>query len=202
MGVMPGKRGFRSGRRCILSKSSCDRASGYQPPYVEKDAATALSCLNISLPVGICLGVGALIRLAGNAVGLTGRPAVTPSKRPAFRRFTVLRLMVVVAVIALHLAFVRLLIQNDPFFGFCTFYSERYSESRFNSLRAGMTCEEVEASMGRPLRRQPWSRPDELPKCEMWQFSDRLDYTANYWRRWVLFEDGKVSVVISDFWFD
>jgi hypothetical protein len=45
-------------------------------------------------------------------------------------------LVFVIAVIALHLAFVRLLLQNDPFFGFCTFYSVRYSEIRFNTIRA------------------------------------------------------------------
>ena len=96
----------------------------------------------------------------------------------------------------------RLLLNNDPLFGFCTFYSERYSESRFNSLRVGMTREEVEAIVGPPLRKVPWNESAGSPHEEMWQYSDRRDYTANYWRRWVLFEDDKVLEIISDFWFD
>lgn len=65
-----------------------------------------------------------------------------------------------------------------------------------------MTREEVEAIVGPPLRKVPWNESAGSPHEEMWQYSDRRDYTANYWRRWVLFEDDKVLEIISDFWFD
>jgi hypothetical protein len=109
--------------------------------------------------------------------------------------------MVIVAVLSFHLAFVRLLLKNDLFFGFGTIYSARYSESRFKTLRAGMSRDEVEAIVGPPLRKVPWDvlTPHER---EMWYYSDQHDYTANYWRRWVLFENGKVVDVINDFWLD
>jgi hypothetical protein len=177
-------------------------AYGYRPPYVEENASVARACLRGALPVGVALCLGAFIRFVIR-VGRSsaGRELVTPHQS-AFRRISVLRSMVAVAVIALHLAFVRFVVRTDPFFGSGTFYSEGYSEARFGSLSVGMTCEEVETIMGPPLRKQPWSQPHEPRKCIMWQYSDRDDYTANYWRRWVLFEDARVSEVISDFWFD
>jgi hypothetical protein len=41
------------------------------------------------------------------------------------------------------------------FFDSQTFYSQGYSESKFNSLHAGMTPEEVEPVMGPPLKKNP-----------------------------------------------
>jgi len=37
---------------------------------------------------------------------------------------------------------------------------------------------------------------------EMWFYSDQPNDLANFHRRWVLFEKGKVAVVINDFWID
>ncbi len=110
--------------------------------------------------------------------------------------------MSIVLLIAIHLAFVRLLLMTDPFFGFCTFYSAGFSESRFRTLHVGMTGGEVEAIVGPPLRKVLWNQSAETRDEEMWCYSDRQDDTANYWRRWVLFENGKVVLVINDFWFD
>ena len=107
-----------------------------------------------------------------------------------------------IAVIGLHLAFVRLLLKNDPLFGFCTFYSAGYSERRFHAVRIGMTREDVEAIVGPPLEKVPWNASVGSPNEEMWHYSERRDDTANYWRRCVLFKDGKVREVISDFWVD
>ena len=76
-----------------------------------------------------------------------------------------------IAVIALHLAFARLLLQNDPLFGFCTYYSERYSESRFNTIRVGMSGAEVEAIIGPPLRKQRWNEHAGQRNEEMWEYS-------------------------------
>jgi hypothetical protein len=110
--------------------------------------------------------------------------------------------MVIVLLIGIHLATVRALLSREPLFGFSTFYSEGYSETRFLTLRVGMSDREVEAIVGRPLRKVPWNQHMGPHDEEMWQYSDRPDDTANYWRRWVLFENGKVVAVINDFWLD
>jgi hypothetical protein len=61
-----------------------------------------------------------------------------------------------------------------------------------------MTCEEVQAIMGPPLEKVPWDRtPD-----EMWYYSRQAHATANFWRRWILIEGGKVTAVFNDFWID
>jgi hypothetical protein len=130
------------------------------------------------------------------------QPAETSTDRNPRQRLTVRRMMFIVSLIAIHLAFVRLLLLTDPFFGFCTFYSAGFSESRFRTLHVGMTRGEVEAIVGPPLRKVLWNQSPEPRDEEMWQYSDRKDYTANYWRRWVLFENGKVVLVINDFWVD
>jgi hypothetical protein len=118
------------------------------------------------------------------------------------QRLTVWGLMVIVSLIGIHLATLRALLVRDPFFGFSTFYSGGYSESRFLTLRGGMSYAEVEATVGRPLRKVPWNHHMEPHDIEMWQYSDRPDQEGNYWRRSVLFENGKVVNVINDFWVD
>lgn len=107
--------------------------------------------------------------------------------------------MVVIAVIGVHLAFVRLMLVSDPFFGHGTIYSQQYSEERFRTIQVGMTTAEVEAVMGPPLRKESASIPAD---DEMWHYSDQFNGTANFWRRWLLFQKGKVLVVIDDFWED
>jgi hypothetical protein len=62
-----------------------------------------------------------------------------------------------------------------------------------------MTTAEVEAVMGPPLRKVAWGTPAD---DEMWFYSDQFNYTANFWRRWLHFQNGKVLVVIDDFWVD
>ena len=191
-------------------------ACGYQPPYVEVDVASAGSSLILSWPagLGLCLGafVSYLSRLAqpredranpdlpGISVSESPQPldrssspsrhstAAMTERRPT-RRFTVWRLMVVVAVVGIHLAFLRLLCINDRLFGFCAIYSERYSECGFNTLRIGMTTGEVEAVVGRPMSKAPGGQPIGSPNQEAWHYSSRHDYTANYWRRWVFFDE-------------
>lgn len=131
------------------------------------------------------------------------RPATTsPAGRMRRRPLTVGQAMVVVALIGLHLAALRTLLLHEPFFGFGTIYSVQYDEGRFLSLRVGMTRAEVEAIMGRPLRVVPWNQHMGRHDEEMWFYSDQPDATANFHRRWVCFEDGKVVVVINDFWVD
>jgi hypothetical protein len=110
--------------------------------------------------------------------------------------------MVIVAVIGIHLAFLKLILMSDPFCGFGTVYSEWFSEGRFNTIRVGMTGGEVEALVGPPFGKVPWGSPPNPQDTEMWFYSKHPNDTANYWRRWVLFEKGKVVSIISDFWFD
>jgi hypothetical protein len=208
-------------------------ACGYQPPYVEADADSALSSLYVLWPAGLGLALGLFVHFAragfvwsvrfrpgranqersgtGNRE-ITHQPDTgrTPSRHPApasaerttRQRLTVRGLMVIVSLIGIHLATLRALLIHEPFFGFGTYYSDGYSESRFVTLRVGMTCGEVEAIVGRPLRKVPWNQDTGPYSEEMWQYSDRPDCTANYWRRWVHFENGKVITVFNDFWLD
>jgi hypothetical protein len=177
-------------------------AGGYQPAFVEDDAGSAIGCIFMAWPAGLGLTFGAFARFFDRRGPSTRNPAATLAERPRARRISVRKLTGIVAVIAIHFAFVRLLLKNDPFFGLCTNYSEGYSESRFNALRVGMTREEVKSIIGAPIRVQPRREDAGRRDEETWEYSDRRDYTANFWRRWVLFENGKVVVVVSDFWVD
>jgi hypothetical protein len=196
-------------------------ACGYRPPYVEADANTALHSLYVLAPAGLGLVLGMIVRYVFTELrqaarptrGETGQdpantrnvetpqPVATSSPPRPRRRLTVAQMMVAVAWIGIHLATLRALLILDPFFGFSTFYAEQYSESRFRTIRVGMTPGEVEAIIGRPLGKDPLDSSSGSPQ-EMWYYSDRPDKTANYWRRWVVFENGKVVMVINDFWFD
>ena len=196
-------------------------ACGYKPPYVEASAREALAVFFFSWPTAVGLALGATFRLALDLcarlgigrrapsdeagiehVGLqSGLPLVAPARvtgEMARRRFTVWRLMVVVAVIGVHLAFVRLLLLNDPSFGLGTIYSQQYSEERFRTIQVGMTTAQVEAVMGPPLRKVS----SKIPADEMWYYSDQFNAAGNFWRRWLFLHKGKVLAVIDDFWED
>ncbi len=107
-------------------------------------------------------------------------------------------MMVLVAWIGIYLATARALLRSEPLFGFGTVYSEQFSERAFNSVRVGMNRSQVEQTIGTPLRKVPWGSASQ----EMWYYSDQPDLTANFWRRWVLFENGKVTWIANDFWVD
>jgi hypothetical protein len=142
------------------------------------------------------------VQPANPGLASSPNPAATSTERMPRQRLTVRELMVVVAWIGIHLATLRALLINEPFFGFGTIYSEQYSESRFRTLRVGMSRGEVEAIVGRPLRKVPWNQETGPHDEEMWYYSDQPNATANFSRRWVCFENGKVVAVINDFWFD
>ena len=81
------------------------------------------------------------------------------------------------------------------FFDTRTFYSQGYSETKFRSVREGMTAEQVEAVMGPPLEKIPWQ-----DGAVNWTYSDRPWDTADFSRRWIIFRGGKVDSVINDYW--
>ena len=117
-------------------------------------------------------------------------------------RLTLRKLMAFVAVLGIFLAILRVFLKNDPVVGLGTIYSPQYSEARFKTLKAGMTTDEVESIIGQPLRKVPWRQFTTSPDEEMWFYSSRRDETANYWRRAILVQNGKVTDVIDDFWVD
>jgi hypothetical protein len=196
-------------------------ARGYRPPYVEEDANRAILSLYVLWPTGLGLALGAFIRFPISrllrSVGwtkaetdrpmdpgraLSRRPDLAVAERRPRQRLTVGGWMIVIALFGLHLAALRALLIHEPFLGLGTIYSERYSEARFTTLRVGMSRGEVEAIMGRPLRVVPWNQEMGPHDEEMWCYSDQPNALANFHRRWVLFEKGKVAVVINDFWID
>ena len=76
-----------------------------------------------------------------------------------------------------------------------TFYSEKYGESKFLSLRKGMTAREVEAIIGPPLERIPHADGSVL-----WTYSNREDDTCSFDMCWVYFKDDRVSSVTKMRW--
>jgi hypothetical protein len=110
--------------------------------------------------------------------------------------------MILVACLGIGLAAIRFILMNAPIGGLGTIYSDQYDEIKFDGLRAGMTKNEVEAIMGQPLKKEPWNQHMGLHDEEMWYYSDQPNATANYWRRWVHFHDGKATSIISDYWYD
>jgi hypothetical protein len=120
-------------------------------------------------------------------------------------RLTMRRMMIGVAALGGVLGAIRFVfIDHSPdqllasvFLGESTVYAKGYSEPRFRTLRIGMTASQVEAIMGPPL----WKGTHPsfgLPHA--WFYTDHHDVTANYKRRWVAFQNGRVIEIINDFW--
>jgi hypothetical protein len=184
-------------------------AYGYRPPYVEEDARSALLSFVILWPTGLGLALGMLLRLGITALIRASRkrqeePATDlPTDAACHAPFTVSHLMLIIALIGVNLAAARVLLKSDCFFGFGTVYAPGYSESRFHRIRVGMTPAEVEAIMGEPLLKGDWGcLTPSTGDSETWRYSNQHHYTANFWRRWVIFQKGKVVYVVSDFWVD
>jgi hypothetical protein len=196
-------------------------ARGYRPPYVEEDANWAILSLYVLWPAGLGLALGAFIRIpisrllrylgwtkgetnspVDPGAALSPRPDLAVAERRPRRRLTVGGWLIVIALFGLHLAALRALLIHEPSLGLGTTYSERYGEDRFTTLRVGMSRGEVEAIMGRPLRVVPWNQRMGPHDEEMWLYSDQPNALANFHRRWLLFEKGKVADVINEFWID
>jgi hypothetical protein len=78
-----------------------------------------------------------------------------------------------------------------------TVYAPGYSWQKFGSIRQGMTPIQVEAVLGPPLKRVSWGGFSDVSF-----YSDQKTITDNFWRQWVVWKDGKVDFVISDYWDD
>jgi outer membrane protein assembly factor BamE (lipoprotein component of BamABCDE complex) len=122
-------------------------------------------------------------------------------------RISIRHLLVAVAVLAVILGIVRFVfIDNSPdqllacaILGESTVNAKGYSEHRFRTIKIGMTASQVEAIMGTPLRKG--SHPA-FGLADPWFYTYHEDMTANYKRRWVVFNNGRVVAVINDFWVD
>ena len=120
-------------------------------------------------------------------------------------RFTVRRMMVVVAALGILLTLVRyVFIEDSPdqllaaiLHPHSTAYAPGYNESRFRAVRIGMATSQVERLAGSPLERRPawWPAGDDL-----WLYTRGRTSTGR--RRWVVFRKGKVVEVINNFYVD
>lgn len=107
-----------------------------------------------------------------------------------------------------------------------TKYSTRYSERAFDTIRAGMSQEEVLSLLGPPLNKYYVDAEDRVigdiassetanspgvaggddPKRQrflVWKYSDRTERDSHFYIRKVKFgDDLKVSTVVKDFYVD
>ena len=165
-------------------------ACGYQPPYVERDFQAARETLQFFFPAGAGIAVGASLRLALTVVGWSHRKGGPPVR---FLPSSTRGVMATVAEVGITLGLIRWIA-----FDSCTIYSAGYHEGRFHQIRAGMTSEQVESMMGRPIQVFDWPGDG----MRNWVYTRGAADTSNYWRRWVMMKGGKVAFVVSDFWWD
>ena len=136
-------------------------------------------------------------RVCQHALALRLTPEGSEDERKApFWRAQVLNKPARKGLILLSLVFVLAIL----YFSFfrcvgTTRYSAQYNEGKFNSLRAGMSVQELERIMGPPLRKIPQTDGDVL-----WAYSDRPDVTCSYWQRLVYIRDDKIDTVVGGYW--
>jgi hypothetical protein len=164
-------------------------ACGQKPPFVESDFRQATHTLGVYGVAGLGLLVGVVGRVAVNALGFFRRAAGPPVR---FLPRTVSGWLFIVFCFGLGFWSDRL--ANGP----RTVYAVGYDEFKFQRLRLGMTRTEVEAALGSPIQKVPASA--DVP--ELWFYSLGKTSLDDYWRRWVQFENGKVTQIISDYWED
>jgi len=133
-------------------------------------------------------------------------------------------MMVMVAVAGIVLAVAKFLfIDNRPtdilfaaistLEGHSTVYAEGYSESKFRSLRVGMTARQVAEVMGPPLERGHWMdsgdtgvgqpiTPGEGIPSDLWYYTGAGKARGNYWRREVWFRNGVVYRTDGTYYLD
>ena len=167
---------------------------GQVSPYVEPTTVAARQCLIYLWPAGIGLLAGVGIRVAVGAAGWFRRQSGPPVRLVPR---TTLGTMGAVAWVAICWA-----VLNWAGGEAITEYAPGYSEARFRQVRVGESEAEVTAALGPPLR--VWDRGDpSIPgEYKAWAYSYGVSDTSSYWRRWVLFRNGKVEGTVADFWYD
>jgi hypothetical protein len=121
--------------------------------------------------------------------------------------------MALVAVCAVVLTLVRFLfIDNWPdqvllsalcaLDGSATVYVRGYSESKFRSLRIGMTAHQVEQIMGPPLSRSQWATTRGGIADDVWNYTGANQPLGDYKRRSILFRNGKVFEIYNFYYLD
>jgi hypothetical protein len=106
-------------------------------------------------------------------------------------RFTVRKMMLAVAVLALAMGLFSFLTCGP------TFYAAGFTEAKFASLRKGMTPGEVTTIIGPPLE-----NVQSEDGTALWTYSNRDSSTCDFEMRWVHFRDGKVVAVVNMHWDD
>jgi hypothetical protein len=145
-------------------------------------------------------------------------------RRPRLR-FRVRSMMVAVAIAGVVVAFTKYLcIDSRPvdllaaaigaLDGEYTVYADGYSESKFRSIRIGMTVRQVEEIMGPPLTKGLWQAPNGSgpitpgvdPIDEIWHYARGGKHvqlrTASHWQRAVLFRNTVVWGTDSTYYID
>lgn len=165
-------------------------AHGYKQPYVEANALEARATLT-TFPIaglGIALGVG--VRLALSAWGWFRRPDGSPVRIVPRTPWRIVATVVVGAVLFKVLSWIA--------FDLETVRAPGFTEFHFRLIREGMPAETIEAILGPPLDKIHF-RDDET---ETWRYTNQTVPTGNFHRRWLYVKDGKVELVISDYWWD
>ena len=103
--------------------------------------------------------------------------------------------MIAVAGLALGLGLVR-----GAVLSVTTIYAPGYDESRFRTLRIGMSRDQVESIMGHPLEKD--SNSKRWTPLENWIYSESPPLWDDYWRRWVMFDNDKVVAIVDDYFVD
>jgi SmpA / OmlA family len=162
-------------------------ASGRKPPFVEENYRFAEQCLWVAIPSGLGLMAGVTGRVALTSLGWLRRKSGPPVRiLPRSTR----EVMVVVACSCIGLSYIHRAI-SPP-----TVFASGFDEARFSRIRPGMTRDQVASALGPPLKTRI------APPSELWEYSDQWTHTSNYERRWVIFEDGRVRDVVTDYWID
>jgi len=161
---------------------------GYLPPFVEKDALAARAAIGRFFPAaGVLLFLGVLARVGASACGWMRRDGEPVRLLPRSTR----GLIGIVPA-----AWIVLMLLNWSS-GVETVYAPGYNEARFQRIRPGMNATEVDALVGVPLKKIPWG---DGKVC--WWYSMGATSTSNHWRRWIIIENDKVGLTISDYWYD
>ncbi|ODT98391.1 MAG: hypothetical protein ABS79_05940 [Planctomycetes bacterium SCN 63-9] len=160
---------------------------GYKQPYVEVDIPNASATLGFVGAAGMLLAIGVATRAAFSAMGW-----FRPDGRP-FPLFSVHGVINTIGT-AIALTIFSWAVTPDG-----TRYAPGYDEAKFHRIRVGMTEKEVAAILGEPFHKVPWNeKADRI--C--WMYTVQRTSVSNYWRRWIFVENGKVSDVVSDYFYD